>query len=204
LVEEGEIERSPAERLKMPPKPKNSRKGISKADRLAMMNVVKDKPRDYALLCFVWETACRRDGVARLCQSDLNLLEMTATVTEKGDKSREVYFTERTVEAMQCWFSYRCTHEHEHVFIGKFGPLTEWGIYDIFKKAAKAANVKKRWSPHQWRHARARYWITQGMSLGLVSQLLGHSNVSVTVEYYGQFDDDGLRDAFKRYSSPDD
>lgn len=203
LVDEGEIEKSPARRLRMPPKPKNGKKGVEKADRLAMLEAVKDDPRDLAVLMFVWETGCRREGVAGLMLGDLDLDGRKAVVTEKGNKSREVYFSSRCRDALSSWLSER-ESESESVFVGKRGPLTVWGIYDIFKRAAKAAGVEKNWSPHEWRHARARCWLQNGMSLAHVSQLLGHADVAVTVAHYGIFANGDLQEIFDKYTQDGD
>lgn len=204
LVEEGYLDRSPAKNLRMPPKKRKGKKGIADADREAMLNAVRDDPRDYAVLMFTWETACRRAGVAGLTLTDLELERRTAHVFEKGDKGREVYFTPKGKVALERYLETRESGEDE-VWLGKEGPLTVWGIYDIFKDAAEKAGVKKKWSPHQWRHARARYWLQRGMSLAHVSQLLGHTDVQVTVEFYGQFTNGDLKEMFDRYSddSPD-
>ena len=188
----------------MPPKPKGGRKGISDEDRHSMLAAVNNKPRDYAILCCVWETACRRNGAAGLKIQDLNIEHKIAMVTEKGDKTSEVYFTDRTVDAMNDWFRIRGENGYEYIFLGRRGPLTKWGIYDVFEKAAIAAGFKNNWSPHPWRHARARYWLKKWMNLALVSQLLGHANISVTVEHYGIFATNELEKAYRAYSGHED
>jgi site-specific recombinase XerD len=78
------------------------------------------------------------------------------------------------------------------VFLGKsngqpWHPLTESGIYGVFKRYAKKAGISKSWNPHQWRHADARQLAQLGMNIGLISQVLGHSDVKVTNDFYGQF-----------------
>lgn len=196
-TQEGYIEESPANRLQLPPKVKDPRRGIADEDRLAMLEVTRENPRDYALLSFVWETACRREGVAGLTWPEIDLLLQEAIVHEKGDV-RIVYFEEEGKDALR---AYKKIHPGgKEVFMGRKGPLTPRGVYDVFERAAEKAGVTDLWSPHQWRHARSRYWLKNGMPLKQVSQLLGHSDISVTAEHYSGFAKPDLKDAYHKYS----
>lgn len=196
-TEEGFIEESPAQRLQMPPKETEPRRGIADKDREAMLDVVSDEPRDYAILMFIWETACRREGLVGLTFSKIDLKLQEAIVHEKG-KSRTVYFEEGARDALQ---AYMKVHPGgRDVFVGRQGPLTARGIYDVFERAAEKAGVTELWSPHQWRHARARYWSKNGMPLKQVSQLLGHSDISVTASHYADFARPDLKAAYHKYS----
>jgi integrase/recombinase XerD len=195
--EEGYLSENPAKRLRMPSKDADPRRGISDSDRKAMLNAVKNSPRDYAILMFVWETACRREGVTHLKLDDVNIEEGEAIVREKG-KARTVYFHDDTRYALK---KYIDIHPGgQDLFMGRSGPLSVWGIYNVFKIAAKKANVTIRWSPHQWRHARARHWLKNGMPLKQVSQLLGHTDISVTSAHYGALAQKDLKAAHKKYS----
>lgn len=157
-IEEGYLDNNPASRLRMPPKEKDPRRGIADSDRHAMLNITKENVRDHAILMFVWETACRREGVTGLKYQNLDLKAGEAIIHEKG-KSRIVFFQHGTRTALQSYFDVHPEENINRVFVGKCGPLTTFGIYSVFKRAAKKAGVTELWSPHQWRHARARYWL---------------------------------------------
>lgn len=162
-----------------------------------MLEVTEDNPRDHALLWFTWETACRREGLTGLTFADLNVEAGEAIVHEKG-KARTVYFASDYYTPL---LRYLDVHPGgPDLFMGKEGPLGSSGIYSVFRRAAKAADVTEKWSPHQWRHARSRYWLKQGMPLKLVSQLLGHSDISVTAAHYGALAQPDLKEAHKKYS----
>ena len=49
----------------------------------------------------------------------------------------------------------------------------------------------------------ARELAERGMNLSIVAQLLGHTDVKVTAEYYGTFADADLQNAHQRYSLGD-
>lgn len=195
LADEGLITVNPAERLELPKLPKGQVKGISHADLKAILEVARDKPRDFALSWFIYSTACRLGGVVNLRFIDLDLEHKRARVREKGNKSRSVFMTDEAVAAMLAWLEVRPDVEDDHVFMGTRGPLTTAGVYQVLKRLAKRAGVTRGWNPHNWRHRRARDLLNARVSLGEVSQVLGHSDVAVTSNIYGQLSDDDLQRA---------
>ncbi|MBT4841778.1 MAG: tyrosine-type recombinase/integrase [Anaerolineae bacterium] len=70
-----------------------------------------------------------------------------------------MFFDAKAADALRNWLIMRPVSKGDDVFVQKTGErLTSSGIYQIFKKAARDAGVKKSWSPHQWRHAFARFF----------------------------------------------
>lgn len=207
LVEEHILANNPSKRFELPPTQKRPKAGISDRDRRAMIDCTQDYPRDYAMLMFTADTGCRAGGIAGLRSKDLDINRGRATVFEKGRggnrKGRIVYFLSDTAIALRKWMSMRSQGE-EFVFVSsRGGGLTSSGVYLIFKRIAIKANARGKWSPHQWRHWRARKWAERGMNLSIVAQLLGHTDVKVTAEYYGTFADADLQNAHQRYSLGD-
>ena len=78
--------------------------------------------------------------------------------------------------------------------------LTSAGIYQIFKRAARDAGVEKSWSPHQWRHAFARNFLRNGGDIGILSQILGHASIHVTLLHYGSLENSDLQKAHLKYA----
>ena len=201
LQQEGILQENPAQRLELPRLPKKPKTGIQDKDRDAMIVAVQDRPRDFAMLLFAATTGCRVDGLATLSLKNLDLEKMQAMVTEKGMKSRFVYFDEKTKHALSNWLEMRHAREAtERVFLTMHGtPISTAGIYQVFKRTAKNAGVEKSWSPHQWRHAFARNFLRNGGDIGILSQLLGHSSISVTLNHYGGLANDDLKRAHNKY-----
>ena len=207
LVEENILTNNPAKRFELPPIPKRPKAGISDRDREAMLEYAQKNPRDYAMLMFAADTGCREAGIAGLRLKDLNIDRGRAIVFEKGrggnGKGRTVYFLNDTAIALRKWMHVR-PKDCDFVFSSKrSGGLTVTGVYQVFKRIAIATRVRGKWSPHQWRHWRARKWAERGMNLGIVAQLLGHTDVKVTSEYYGTFADADLQKAHQKYSLGD-
>lgn len=206
LTDEGLIPRNPAARLELPQLPNEPRKGISQTDLQKILDVARDHPRDYALCLFLADTACRVGGLCNLTLADLDLERGRATVREKGlggeQKSRTVYLTPRTCDALRAWLAARpaSNDNDNHVFIGQRGGLTPSGVYQIVKRLARAAGVTRNWNPHNWRHGAARAMLQNGASLAHISQLLGHEDVSTTARFYGTFADEELKAAHDKYT----
>ena len=203
LVHEGLLVSSPAARLRLPPKPPNPPKAVRPQDVVAMLEVAD--ARDRAIVCVLAATGCRVGGLCdlRLSDLDLNHQPARAMVREKGrggKKSRLVFFGPQTVDALRSWLAIRPEMGgDDHIFLGQRGPLTEGGIYQVLRRLAKKAGVEGRFNPHAFRHAFARGALENGADLGTVSQLLGHSSVQVTDEFYGRWSADELGRRSEKY-----
>ncbi len=196
---EGHTPANVAARLELPRLAFTPRRGIDYRDMLSMVRAAQASPRDYALVLLLADTAARVGGVAGLTIKDLDLSAGRAFVREKGSKTRAVFFGPRTAAALAAYIDRRQTGP---VFLSVKGGrrLLEGGIYLALKRLAASAGVKERWNPHSFRHGAARAMLRSGANLAQVSQILGHSDVSVTVKFYGSFVDEELKQLHGRYS----
>ena len=69
----------------------------------------------------------------------------------------------------------------------------------MLDRMAEKANLTDPHNPHSFRHAFAKGVLGQGANLAQVSQLMGHSDSSITVKYYGQFATQELQEFHNRY-----
>ena len=193
------IPSNPTDFLEKPRLPKQQRKGIKVEAAEKMLDMSRDNVRDYAILLFFRDTGCRAGGIYNLLTDNLDILHNCAVVREKGDKERTVFFTTETALALAVYNSVRENpFDEDHFFLSDTShePITYSGVYQIFKRLAKKANVKTKFSPHQWRHAAARSWIKAGMNLKTVSEILGHGSEKVTGDIYGTLDDEEKRELY--------
>ena len=193
---------NPAEDLEKPRLPKQPRKGIPPENASKMVKAARVNPRDYAILLFARDTACRAGGIYNLLTSNLDLKHNKAVIREKGDKERVVFFTSETTLALVLYASIRENpNQDDHFFLGKtHEPLTYTGVYQIFRRVADKTHIKTKYSPHQWRHAAARSWIQAGMNLKIVSEILGHGSEQVTGDIYGTLNELELQTAYNNIS----
>jgi site-specific recombinase XerD len=204
LEDEGKLPKSPARRLELPRLPRGQVRGIPSGDVDKILAAAASSPRDLAICWFLYSTACRVGGLVGLTLADLELDRGRARVCEKGGKTRVVFLVPEAVEAMRAWLSARSVIAgdripNDRVFLGRRGPLTASGVYQILKRLAARAGVASGWNPHNWRHRRARDLQSAGMPLGLVSQILGHASVEVTAGIYGWLSPDELQREFGKY-----
>ncbi len=199
LEVEGYLSANVAARLELPRLAFTPCRGIEHSDMLKMVRAAQDRPRDYALVLLLADTAARVGGIAGLKVGDLDLAAGRAFVKEKGSRTRPVFFTPRTAAALAAYLGDRKTGP---VFLSLKGGqrLLESGIYQALERIAAGAGVKDHWNPHSFRHGAARAMLRRGANLAQVSQILGHSDVSVTVKFYGSFVDEELRRLHQSYS----
>ena len=156
--------------------------------------------RNRALLAFLIDTGCRAGGLCGLRITDLHLEDRRAIVTEKGNKTRFVIFTDRTAALLQGWLDVRSGFEPVFYNLETGQRLTVDGLRSILRNIARRAGVTGRVNPHSFRHAFAREYILAGGDLATLARLMGHSQVSTTVNYYTLFTDQEVRDKHERFS----
>ena len=76
--------------------------------------------------------------------------------------------------------------------------LTRVMIFTIIKRLAVTINLKKKISPHTFRHSFATQLIQGGADLRAVQEMLGHESITTT-EIYTHLDRDFLRQAILKY-----
>lgn len=194
-----------ARRLARPKQPKREPKAIALEDVQAMLEAAKSKgeqcKRDYALLSFFFDSGCRIGGVVSLTLENLKLSERYAIVTEKGEKTRPVFFTELTQSALNEWLACRPSGVN-HVFVTEEGKkFSECGIRQVFRRTKKRAGVIGRVNPHAWRHAFARNYLQGGGDLATLSDLMGHTDVKVTRDTYAVFTQAELQKKYDQHFS---
>lgn len=186
---------SPAARLKKPRKqtaPAESR-AIPPAELRAIVEYVRvDSPRNYALLLFLADTACRVGGLLSLTLDNLHVEDGYAWIFEKGGKWHRANYGVDTAAALQRWLHLRPKADHSFVWTGQ-GPdyetLKPPAVRYIVRTLSSKVGCTREWFPHAIRHAVAYAWADAGVAPTLVQAKLGHSSASITLENYYPHDD---------------
>ncbi len=166
-----------------------------------LIELARPKPRDYAIMLFLADTACRAGGCASLRISRLYLNEGSAIVREKGGVMVEVFFETPTALALDRWLAVRPKVDHDYVFIrnGPGTPLRPAGISGVVKRLAERAGLDD-YTAHWIRHWVAESYVENGESPNTVQHKLNHANVKTTISSYFPRHNRDVRAASKRNS----
>lgn len=158
-------------------------KAISEEELARLLDFVKWKPRDYALILFLADTGCRAGGAAGLRIDDLDLDNFRATVTEKGDKTRPVVFGDVCATAIRAWLLKRPRGAGIYVFSRTAGPMTANYLSLIIRRNCQAAGVRVV-SAHAFRHRKGHQLADARVAPSIAATALGHSDPNITLRHY--------------------
>lgn len=167
--------------------------------------------RDRFLMIFLYDSGARISEAlgVRLCDIKLDNSPQVL-LFGKGNKVRAVPLMEKTVEHLRQYMD--IFHKEESpasavtlfyvLHKGKKEPMNDETVRVRLQKYAdsareKCSEVPLRVHPHLWRHTRAMHLYQHGMDLSLVSQWLGHANLSTSL-VYAYADTEHKRDAIEK------
>lgn len=88
--------------------------------------------------------------------------------------------------------------DKDFVFSTRTGePLDPNNFYRSVKRVCRKAGLPER-GPHVLRHTFATLLLEDGIPIHVVSRILGHTNIRITVDIYGHLSDDGQEAAMNR------
>jgi len=187
---------------------KGAPKGITLEDFQKLLTAAEESmcpERDRALLLFLADTGCRVGGLVGLTLADLNLGRRWAVVNEKFDKSRSVFLSEATAQALREWLDVRLEWDiaGDWVFLSHHGEgqLTVYGVNQLLTQLKERGGAEGRCNPHAFRHGFAREYLMNGRDLATLSDLMGHESVQTTRDFYAVFKRDELRRKHNEFSA---
>ncbi|WP_064093160.1 tyrosine-type recombinase/integrase [Rossellomorea aquimaris] len=168
-----------APRLPQPVPKYVEKRGIAKV----RIQTEKKILRDQLLFEFLLSSGCRVAEAQQLDIDDVNLEYRTARITGKGEKIRQVHFTERCAYLFE---KYLESHPKnvKAVFISSKGKrLSKRRIQIIINEIGEEAGVTPRLYPHKLRHTFATELLAKGADLSFIGGELGHSDIATTRIY---------------------
>lgn len=144
--------------------------------------------RDRALLELLYSTGCRVAELAGLTLGRLDLAANAARVLGKGSKERVVFIAPAARAALDAWLPMRAarlgSRAEPWLFVNaRGGRLSERGMEYIVDRYAERSGIRRRISPHAFRHSFATHLVQRGADIRAVQELLGHASVSTTQVY---------------------
>ncbi|MEX2146052.1 MAG: site-specific tyrosine recombinase/integron integrase [Candidatus Rokuibacteriota bacterium] len=187
LVRRGVVERNPARETRGPRRPQKlvSFLPIDEAtalvDARALGGAARD--RDVAILELLYATGLRVSELTGLDVEAVDRTERTVRVLGKGRKERIVPFGASAARALERYLAPRAAARGALFLNARGGRLTDRSVRSVVRRAARAAGVVRRVSPHTLRHAFATHLLDGGADLRAIQELLGHSRLSTTQRY---------------------
>lgn len=168
------------------PKAVDRHRAMTDEELHKLLDAVRFKPRDYALVLFLADTGCRRGGAAGLRMQDLDLSRLVAEITEKGDKTRKVAFGEECAKALAAWIGYRSQRyaiRGVYIFSQHGEAIKADALSLAIRRACKSAGIRVL-SPHSLRHRKGHQMADARIAPSIAATALGHSDPMITLNYY--------------------
>lgn len=159
--------------------------------------------RDYVLIKLLLSTGLRISEALNIRIKDIDFIDRSIRIYGKGKKLREVFFDIEELE--KDFMNYiddvkKLILDHDYIFVSikNYSKMTSRGFQLLLKKYLKMAGITTMITPHNLRHTFASISIEKGCNIKAVSQLLGHSNIQITIDTYTHLSNEHVRAVIKR------
>lgn len=161
--------------------------------------------RNRAILETLYGSGLRVSELVNLQKSDLFAKEKIVRITGKGNKQRLVPLGDFALDFIQTYLTEVQVYQkiqkgfENFVFLNRNGKaLTRNMIFLIVQKTAELAGIRKKVSPHTFRHSFATHLLENGADLRSIQVLLGHESITTT-EIYTHIDTRYLQQVMEKF-----
>jgi integrase/recombinase XerD len=156
--------------------------------------------RNRAIIETLYGSGLRVSELVSLKISNMKLNQGYLIVLGKGNKQRIVPIGNQAIRQINLYIHTTRLQQavskgsEDFVFLNRRGKeLSRVMIFTIIKNLANHAGIKKRISPHTFRHSFATHLVEGGADLRAVQEMLGHESITTT-EIYTHLDRDYVRE----------
>jgi len=160
------------------------------------------------LIIVLWRAGLRISEALALAESDLDPARGAILVRRgKGGKRREVGMDPWAWDQLRPWLQLRASLPVGALFCVIHGPTfgRPWSAASVraqLRVVAARAGVRRRFAPHQLRHAHAVEMAREGVTLVVIQRQLGHANLGVTSIYLQGIDNTEIIDTVHARRAP--
>jgi site-specific recombinase XerD len=204
LVEDGEIPRSPMERMSPPAVPEQPVPVITEDELTRLLSVCSgntfEHRRDAAIIRLFLDTGMRAGELIGMAVTDLDFDHDVAVVMGKGRRSRAAPFGAKTADCLRRYLRARARHplaSRPELWLGKKGAMTDSGVRQMLERRAADAGVENL-HPHRFRHTFAHRWLAEGGQEQDLMRLAGWRSREMLGRYGASAADQRARDAHRK------
>ena len=205
MILEENLKQDPTELVEAPKIGKKLPQTLTKTEIIDLIESVDlshpQGERNRAMLEVLYGCGLRVSELINLKLSDWHRNEGFIRVIGKGNKERLAPIGGIAEKHLDTYIEQIRSHQdkvkgyEDFIFLNRNGrKLTRVMVFYIIKDLAKKINLKKKISPHTFRHSFATHLIDGGADMRAVQEMLGHESITTT-EIYTHLDRDYLRDA---------
>ena len=209
LTFEDLISENPAEQLEAPKLGRKLPDTLSFPEIEQVLNAVdlseSNGTRDRCMLEVLYSSGLRVSELINLRISNTYFDIGFLRVIGKGSKERLVPIGRSAQKFLKIYLNEVRVHmdvkpeSRDVVFLNRFGAgLSRISVFTMVKKQVALAGIKKKVSPHTFRHSFATHLIEGGADLRAVQEMLGHESITTT-EIYTHLDRDFLSQTLKDF-----
>ena len=160
------------------------------------------------LIVVLWRAGLRIHEALALTEADLDARRGAILVRRgKGGRRREVGMDDWAWEQLQQWLDVRVELPVGPLFCILTGPTRGRGwspaaAREQLRHTAALAGVRRRFAPHQLRHAHAVEMAREGVPLIVIQRQLGHTNLGITSIYLQGIDSAEIIDTVHARRAP--
>ena len=208
LAQEKILEFDPAKLIDLPKSGLKLPDVLSVSEINLLLNIPdSNKPlgkRNSAMIELLYAAGLRVSELVNLKFLDVNLEACFVRVLGKGSKERIVPFGLYARNKLDDYINNSRSlllknHVSQYLFVARAGkPMTRQGFWKLLKQYVKHAGIKKKVTPHSFRHSFASHLLEGGADLRTVQVMLGHVDISST-QIYTHVARDHLRQIHEKY-----
>lgn len=145
------------------------------AEELQRLWDVTETPREQALVALTMDNGLRIGEIGGLRRPDI---DVKACLVDGKTGQRRVPLSPRVRELLMQ------IGDGDHLWVGKRGPMTPWGVNQVYRRLFIRAGLKgRKTGPHTLRHTFATLYYANGGKLAALQQILGHTSINTTMVY---------------------